>query len=93
MLKARDMVQNNYFSHHSKVYGSVFDLLKKHKVKVKTAGENIAGNKTVKGAFDNWMKSAMQKKNLLNRNYNYTGIAVVDSKRYGKIIVQEFVGR
>ncbi len=92
-LKAEDMSGNNYFAHTSPAYGSPFDMMKQYAVKYKAAGENIAGNATVKGAFDAWMKSESHKKNILNKNFNYTGIGIVDSKVYGKILVQQFAGR
>ena len=31
--------------------------------------------------------------NILNSSYNYTGLAVVSSPRYGKIYVQMFIGK
>jgi len=36
-IKAQDMVDNNYFSHNSPIYGSPFDMLKSFKVSYKTA--------------------------------------------------------
>jgi len=92
-LKAQDMVKNNYFSHTSPTYGSPFDMIKQYGITYKTAGENIAGNSTNKGAVDAWMTSAGHKANILNSAYNYTGIGVVSSDKYGKIYVQMFVGR
>lgn len=92
-LKAADMAGNNYFAHTSPAYGSPFDMMKQYAVKYKAAGENIAGNATVEGAFEAWMKSESHKKNMINKNFNYTGIGIVDSKEYGKIMVQQFVGR
>jgi len=92
-LKAQDMVVNNYFSHTSPKYGSPFDMLLKNKIKYKTAGENIAGSADVNKTLKAWMKTDSHKKNILNKNYNYTGIGVADSKEYGLIIVEEFIGR
>ena len=40
-LKAKDMVDNNYFSHQSPTYGSPFDMMRQFDVEFKTAGENI----------------------------------------------------
>ena len=40
-----------------------------------------------------WMGSSGQRKNILNANFNYTGIGVVESSRYGKIFVQMFIGK
>lgn len=92
-IKAQDMVNNGYFSHTSPTYGSPFDMLKNFKVSYRTAGENIAGNSTNSGAVNAWMNSEGHKANILNNSYNYTGIAVVSSPKYGKIYVQMFIGR
>ncbi len=92
-LKANDLVDNNYFSHISPIYGTPFEMLKSNKISYKTASENIAGNSSISGAFDSWMKSESHKNNILSNDYNYTGLAVVDSIAYGKIIVELFVGK
>lgn len=92
-IKAKDMVDNNYFSHNSPIYGSPFDMLKSFKISYKTAGENIAGNSSNSGAVNSWMNSSGHKANILNSSYNYTGIGVVSSSKYEKIYVQIFVGK
>ena len=92
-IKAQDMVDNNYFSHTSPTYGSPFDMLKSFGISYKSAGENIAGNSSNSGAVEAWMNSSGHKANILNSNYNYTGIGVVSSPKYGKIYVQMFIGR
>ena len=92
-LKAQDLVQNNYFSHTSPTYGTPFEMLKNNHISYKTASENIAGNSSIEGAVSSWMNSASHKENILSNDYNYTGIAVVDSIAYGKIIVELFVGK
>lgn len=91
--KAQDLVANNYFSHNSPTYGSPFDMMKSFGITYKTAGENIAGNSSLSGAVTAWMNSSGHRENILNNAYNYTGIGVVDSPRYGKIMVQMFIGR
>lgn len=92
-LKATDIAQNNYFSHISPTYGTPFEMLKAHNVSYKTASENIAGNSNIQSAFDAWISSDSHKKNILSNDYNYTGIGVVDSIAYGKIIVELFIGK
>lgn len=87
------MVSNNYFSHTSPIYGSPFDMLKSFKISYKTAGENIAANSSNSGAVTSWMNSSWHKANILNGNFNYTGIGVVSSSKYGKIFVQIFIGK
>lgn len=92
-IKAEDMVSNNYFSHNSPIYGSPFDMLKSFKISYNTAGENIAANSSNNGAVTSWMNSSGHKANILNSSFNYTGIGVVNSSKYGKIFVQIFVGK
>lgn len=92
-LKATDMVENSYFSHQSPTYGSPFDMMKQFDFTFKTAGENIAGNKSIEGAFKAWMSSDTHKKNILNTGFNYTGIGISSSNTYGKVLVQQFIGK
>ena len=92
-IKAQDMVDNNYFSHNSPIYGSPFDMLKSYGISYKTAGENIAGNSSNSGAVNAWMNSEGHRANILNSSFNYTGIGVVKSPKYGKIYVQMFIGK
>ena len=92
-IKAEDMVSNNYFSHTSPTYGSPFDMLSSFKISYKTAGENIAGNSSNSAAVEAWMNSSGHRANILNSSFNYTGIGVVTSPRYGKIYVQVFIGK
>ena len=91
--KAKDMADNNYFSHESPTFGSPFDMMRQNGITFKTAGENIAGNQTVEGAFKAWMKSDGHKKNILNSGFNFVGIGIVSSDTYGKILVQQFIGK
>lgn len=92
-IKAQDLVANNYFAHESPVYGSPFEMLNNFKISYKTAGENIAGNSSNSGAVNAWMNSSGHKANILNSSFNYTGIGVVNSPKYGKIYVQMFIGK
>ena len=91
--KANDMVKNNYFAHNSPTYGSPFDMMKKFGISYKSAGENLAGNSTGKRAVDAWINSEGHRANILNSSFNYTGVAVVESSKYGRIYVQMFIGR
>ena len=92
-VKTQDMVDNNYFSHNSPTYGSPFDMLNSFKVSYRSAAENIAGNSSNSGAVNAWMNSSGHKTNILNGNYQYTGIGVVSSSKYGKIFVQMFISK
>ena len=92
-VKAKDMVDNNYFSHNSPIYGTPFNMIKNFGITYKAAGENIAGNSSNQGAVNAWMNSSGHKANILSNNYNYTGVAVVSSPTYGKVYVQMFIGK
>jgi len=92
-IKAQDMVDNNYFSHNSPIYGTPFQMIKNFGISYKSAGENIAGHSAAKKAMDAWMNSSGHKANILGNSFNYTGIGVVSSPKYGLILTQMFVGR
>lgn len=92
-IKSQDMEDKNYFSHTSPTYGSPFDMLKSFGISYKSAGENIAAHSSAENAFNAWMESPGHKANILDSSYNYTGIGVVESDKYGKMFTQMFVGR
>lgn len=91
--KSQDMINNRYFAHQSPTYGSPFDMMKTFGVTYRTAGENIAGNGSVQGAFQAWMNSSGHRANILNGQFNTTGIGIVHGGQYGIMFTQEFVGR
>ncbi|WLD94162.1 CAP domain-containing protein [Alkalihalobacillus sp. AL-G] len=91
-LKAKDMIQNNYFSHNSPTYGSPFDMMNQFGIEYRTAGENIAGNSSVQGAHTSLMNSDGHRKNILGSQYTEVGIGIVDGGQYGKMFVQMFKG-
>ena len=91
--KAKDMVENNYFSHQSEIYGSPFEMMRSYGIVYKSAAENIAGNQSAEKAYYSWMASEGHKKNILNPDYDEMGIGVYISPIYGKIIVQMFISK
>ncbi|MGQ9754795.1 MAG: CAP domain-containing protein [Desulfotomaculales bacterium] len=91
-MKARDMVERQYFSHYSPTYGSPFDMMRAHGVSYRYAGENIAGAPTVAGAHNALMQSPGHRANILGTNYTKIGIGIVDGGPYGKMFVQLFTG-
>lgn len=92
-IKSQDMVDNNYFSHNSPIYGTPFQMIKNFGISYKSAGENIAGNSSVEAAFNAWMNSSGHKANILGNSFTHTGIGIVDSPKYGKIFTQMFIGK
>lgn len=90
-LKAKDIVENNYFSHTSPNLGTPFEMLKKNGIEYVIAGENLAGNKTPEKAVEAWINSSDHRDNILEKRFQYTGISVVESSTYGKVFVQLFI--
>lgn len=88
MLKAKDMVENNYFSHQSPTYGSPFDMLKANGITYQAAGENIAkGQKTPEEVMNAWMNSDGHRKNIMSSSFSKIGVAY-----YNGVWVQQFIG-
>ncbi|MGE5598631.1 MAG: CAP domain-containing protein [Bacteroidota bacterium] len=90
--KSRDMIQNGYFGHQSPTLGSPFDQMRAAGISYRTAGENIAGNRTAAGAMQAWMNSPGHRANILNAAFTHIGIGVVDGGPYGKMLTQQFIG-
>lgn len=95
MMKAKDMVDNKYFSHTSPTYGSPFDMMKSFGIKYGYAGENIAaGYSNVQDVFNGWMNSPGHKANILNKNFTHCGFGIVSGGTYGgKSWVQMFISK
>ncbi|AEV70274.1 CAP domain-containing protein [Acetivibrio clariflavus] len=95
MIKAKDMVDNNYFDHTSPTYGSPFDMMKSFGIKYGYAGENIAtGYANVQDVFNGWMNSPGHKANILNEKFTHCGFGIANGGKYGgKTWVQMFIGK
>lgn len=91
-MKAKDIVQNEYFSHVSPNIGSPFEMLEENEIDYLIAGENLAGNITPGKAVDAWICSESHRQNILEERFEYTGICVIESPIYGKVFVQLFIG-
>ena len=91
--KAKDMVENNYFSHTSSTYGNPFEMMQNAGITYIAAGENIAGNSDIDDAINSFLTSEEHSKNILSNPYNYIGIGIEKSNTYGYIIVLMFIGK
>lgn len=91
-LKAKDMINQGYFSHQSPTYGSPFEMLNQFDVSYRTAGENLAGNASVDQAHSSLMNSDGHRANILNPDYSKIGIGIVEGGPYGTLFVQLFKG-
>jgi len=92
-IKAKDMIDNNYFSHNSPTYGSPFDMLRNFGIKYVYAGENLAGNPSISNAHKALMNSQGHRENILNSNFTHIGVGVYESSKYGNIIVEMFISK
>ena len=92
-LKCQDLAKNNYFSHTSPTYGNIYQMFQTHNYNYSQASENIARALNADTAINNFMNSDSHKNNILSQDYNYTGIAVVNSIENGKIFVQIFAAK
>ncbi len=90
--KSSDMIDKKYFGHTSPTYGTPFDALKNNGISYRYAGENIAGALTVEQAHKALMQSPGHRANILNPNYNFIGIGIIDGGPYGKMYTQTFIG-
>lgn len=88
MVKAQDMIQNNYFDHNSPTYGSPFDMMRQFQITYRSAGENIAkGQSSPEQVMNDWMNSPGHRANILNSSFTKLGCAY-----YNGAWVQEFIG-
>ncbi|PKM90998.1 MAG: hypothetical protein CVU87_00340 [Firmicutes bacterium HGW-Firmicutes-12] len=92
-VKSQDMIDNNYFSHTSPVYGGFSALIRKYAPDYPYIGENIAGNRKVDAAHTAFMNSDGHRKNILNPKYTHVGIGIINGGPYGKMFTQHFAGK
>ncbi|GAB6930043.1 hypothetical protein JCM10914A_40260 [Paenibacillus sp. JCM 10914] len=87
--KAKDMNDNNYFSHTSPTHGSPFDMMKAYGISYGYAGENIAkGQRTPQEVMTAWMNSQGHRENILSPNFTMIGVGY-----YNGHWVQEFISQ
>ncbi len=96
-LKARDMLQRDYFSHWSPDGTSPWYWFGLAGYDYRYAGENLAiGFLDAKDVHRAWVASPSHRENILGADYSDIGIAVVEGEFYGQktfLIVQVFGSR
>jgi len=89
-IKSADMLENNYFSHTSPVYGSPFDMIQDFGLQYRRAAENIArGQQAPYAVFRAWMNSSGHRANILG-DFSHIGVGYVED---GKYWTQMFIKR
>jgi hypothetical protein len=93
-LKAKDILEKDYFSHWSPEGISPWYWFKVAGYNYQFAGENLAiGFLDSKEVNDAWMASPTHRQNILNPNYKEIGIAVLKGEFNGSevyVVVQHF---
>jgi hypothetical protein len=94
LLKAQDMIGNNYFAHTSPKGTDPWYWFEQADYPYKYAGENLAMDFTSgPSVMRAWMKSPTHKENILSSKYKETGVAVMDGiieEKETKVAVQLF---
>lgn len=90
---AIDMIKAGYFGHVSPDGTSLSTRLSRANIAFRKAGENLAGHRSVALAHDMLMESPTHRGNVLDREFETVGVAVVSGGPYGMIVVEVFVAR
>lgn len=92
IMKAKDMAEEEILSHISKKYGMTFNLIKANGMKFSAAGENIARwHDTPEFVVERWLNSKGHRENILNSNYDETGIGMAKDKEGKNYWVEIFI--
>jgi len=91
--KSKDMIDRDYFAHQSPTYGSPFEMMRTFGVEYRSAAENIACNNSVQAAHTALMNSPGHRANLLNKEYTFIGIGIVNGGKCGKMFTQMFISK
>lgn len=90
-----DMVKRRYFDHINPDKEDVGTRLKSAKIKWTMAAENIASNKNmedpVETAFKSWLESRDHYKNIINAEYELSGIGIAQARDDTFYFTQIFV--
>lgn len=92
IVKAKDMAKDEKLSHNSKKFGMTFNLIKKEGIRYSAAAENIARwHDTPEFVAKRWLNSKGHRKNILNPDYDETGIGLAKDKSGKNYWVQLFI--
>lgn len=91
--RCKKIVSSGVMSHDLPDLGTPFDTMKSFGVTYTYAGENLAGNSSVSAAETALENDPPHLQNIVSPNFNCAGIGIMDSSKYGKVFVQDFIGR
>jgi uncharacterized protein YkwD len=88
MVRSRDLLDRNYFSHYTPEGTNVFNIMNDMGIEFSYAGENLAQSApasagTPEGFLNAWINSPSHRDNMLRSQYTKIGVAMVeiDSRR------------
>lgn len=94
IIKAKDMAKEEKLSHNSQKFGMTFNLLKKNNIGYSAAAENIARwHDTPEFVAQRWLESKGHRGNILNPDYDETGIGLAQDREGKNYWVQLFIKR
>ena len=93
-IRAKDMIERNYFGHYTPEKTTVFNLMNDWGIKAKYRGENLAISNppdyvTPEKVVNAWMESGNHKLNLLRKVYRNIGVGI-EVRGEEKIVVLLF---
>lgn len=87
---ANEIYKNGYFAHRDQQGQTPDDRAKQMGIKFDYFGENLAFAPTILVAHQGLMDSKGHRANIESPVFRRVGLAVIDVKYYGKIVVEEF---
>ena len=87
---SRDMQRNSFFAHRSPTTGMVKDRLWEAEVRVQTAAENIAKNRSLERAQADLMNSPSHRAAILDTGFTHCGIGIVKDDTGQYVVTQVF---
>ena len=75
--RSEEMVELNFFGHHSRIYGEPDEMLMRFGLPFTNAGINIAkGQDSAKEVVNAWLSSPEHRENLLNADFTSAGVGI-----------------
>ncbi len=90
-IKTRELIDLDYFSHTSPVYGSPQDMLRHFSISFAYMGENIGLNTNAEEAYKAFINSPLHLDNILNPDFTHIGIGIEDKNSEQIIVTLVFI--
>lgn len=90
-IKALDIKNNYNLKNNSQTLETLENILDSYNINYTSAKQNIITSKKIISAFETLSSSPSHNSILLTHTHVYTGLSIIDSTTFGKIIVQIFI--